>query len=239
LNTEQTSKFQNAFRLIPSIIGAASCWWMAITLFRAWQTPMAVEEGRWVHLGVGIMALEFILIHSGVLLPGFSMSKVTNEMGRQWIFLGSIVYLIFGAAIVFGFKSLMLLGIFAGIMIPRWISVVSDSDKMKMQQILRSFLCMGLFIGVGLLCLFVHFSRGGLTPEMLDRVYPNRGSGIWEQNPQQVLVGGVIYFSMAGMVEMIAAVRQRRANLSEQPQPFTKPSAYYTDHQSPPPRAEF
>ena len=56
-------------RLISGFIGAVSCWWMAITLFRAWQTPMVVEEGRWVHLGVGIMVLEFILVHSGAMLP--------------------------------------------------------------------------------------------------------------------------------------------------------------------------
>lgn len=219
----QTSKFQKTLRLLPNFIGALSCWGMAFTLYRTWQTPLAVEEGRWVHLGIGIMALEFILIHSSILLSGLSLSKVTNEMGRQWLYLGSVVYLIFGAAIVFGFKSLMLLGIFAGIMIPHWISAVSDSDKTKMQQILRSFIKMGLYVGVGFLCVLVHFSSGGLTPEILDRVYPNRGSEIWEQNPQQVIVGGVIYFSIAGVVEIFTAVRQHKTSLSAQPQPVTEP----------------
>ena len=47
---------------------AASCWIMAAMFVTAWWWPLDLENGRWVKLGVGVLMLEFILIHSGAFL---------------------------------------------------------------------------------------------------------------------------------------------------------------------------
>jgi hypothetical protein len=42
---------------------AGSCWVMSGLFVTAWWWPRRLEEGAWVKLGVGILVLEFILIH--------------------------------------------------------------------------------------------------------------------------------------------------------------------------------
>jgi len=177
---------------------------------------MAVEGGRWVHLGVGIMVLEFILVHSGVMLP--ALASAPTGVRLKPLLLVSALYVLFAVTFAFGFKSLMLLWIFSGIMIPRWIGIVIDSRQAKEQQLKRSGISVMLYLGVAFLSMLVHFPAGGLTPEILNRVYPHRGHGSWEQSPQQALVAGIIYFSITGLVEIITAIRQRAINLSPQTQ---------------------
>jgi hypothetical protein len=201
------NSWQKYFRVIPGVLGALSCWWLAITLARVWWTPMAVDHGRWVKLGVGIMVLEFILVHSGAMLPAMAASSKT--LGRKPVLLVSALYVLFGAAIALAFKSIMLICTFSGIMIPRWLGILFDSDQARAQQIKRSGMSVMLYLGVAFLSVFVPFPAGGLTPEILNQVYPNRGRGIWEQSPQQALAAGIIYFGVLGLMELIAALKQR------------------------------
>ena len=182
---------------------------MAFTLYRTWQTPMAVEQGRWVSLGIGIMGLEFILVHSGIILPALAAAK--SVIGRKPIFLVSAMYALFAAGMAFGLKNTMLFWTFSGIMVPRWIGTVIDSDKANEQQVRRSRTSVMLYLGVIFLSVLIRFPRGGLTPEILDSVYPDRGTGVWEQHPQQGLVAGIIYFGAMGIAEMINVLRPRPA----------------------------
>ena len=55
-------------RQIEGIIVAIPCFALASTLMLTWIDPMSVDEGRWVRFGVGIMVLEFVLVHSGAML---------------------------------------------------------------------------------------------------------------------------------------------------------------------------
>jgi len=202
--------WQKYLRVIPGVLGALSCWWLAVTLARVWRTPLAVEHGRWVKLGVGIMVLEFILVHSGTMLPAMAASSKT--LGRKPVLLVSALYACFGVAIALAFKSIMLICTFSGIMIPRWLGILFDSDQARAQQIKRSGMSVMLYVGVVFLTVFVPFPAGGLTGEVLNRVYPDRGRGIWEQSPQQALVAGIIYFGALGLMEVITALRQGPAN---------------------------
>ena len=40
---------------------------------------------------------------------------------------------------------------------------------------------------------------------ILDRVYPDRGEGLWEQNPEIALAAGVLYFTILGIFELVIA----------------------------------
>jgi len=44
--SKSPSAVQGTLRLITGLVGGVSCLSMAITLYRTWQTPMAVEGGR-------------------------------------------------------------------------------------------------------------------------------------------------------------------------------------------------
>jgi len=202
----------NVSRILTGLFGMASCWWMSVTLVRTWLTPMAVDEGRWVRLGVGIMALEFVLVHAGTMMAAMGstlgrMGPIVADRPRWPLFLVSLVYVVFGVCIPLAFKSQQLFWTFLAVMIPRWVSLFLDPPGAFTQQIIRSVFSVVFYIGVVILSVAVQFPAKGLTPQVLDQVYPGRGKGIWEQTPQQALVAGAVYFFLIGLVQLITAFR--------------------------------
>jgi hypothetical protein len=202
------TSFQKSLRWFFCALGAASCWWLAANLYRSWQTPLAVENGRWVPLGVGIMLMEFVVVHSGVMLA-MPMSKEAWGSGRRRRFsrrtsliLMSVTYVALATAIAASLKSLELFLMFSGIIISRWAGLLIDSDTARDQQFNRSLLSFLLFLIAVILAFVVKFPPGGLTPMILRRL----GAGA---NAQQALAAGVIYFGLSGVVEATGPFWQR------------------------------
>lgn len=202
--------------LVAGVMGAAPCWVMAILFFRVWQTPMVIDEGRWVKLAVGIMVLEFILVHSG----GFfgALSQRTDKTGRQItlshriaLMVGLVcVYLIFAASFSVAFKSWYLFGVFCWVTASRLLSMFLDTKHDSNTMMARSGVSVMLYVSAAFLSIFVRIPRAGLTPEVLNAVYPGRGSGEWEQNPQQALLAGMFYFGLLGLWELCAPFRAEK-----------------------------
>ena len=173
---------------------------------------MAVENGRWVSLGAGIMIMELILVHSGVMMASPMSEEVQGKgflLGRTWkiskkqsMIIMLVFYAVFGGAILFSFKSVDLFLTFSGILISRWAGLLIDSDTARDQQFNRSLLSLLLFVIAVVLALAVKFPAGGLTPEVLNRV----GAGAFEK---QALIAGVIYFGLSGLVEATGTFWQR------------------------------
>ena len=203
------SKFSNALRWILSLVGAVACWKMAYTLYQTWQTPLAVENGRWVSLGVGIMVMEFILLHSGIMIPSLAASEKLKYLGRKPVLIVSICYIVFGVTIAFVFKSTLLFWTFSGIMLPRWMKLFLEPDTPGEKQGLRSYESFFVYFMAVILFILVPFPRGGLTPAVLNQVYAGRGGGLWEQSPQQALVAGVVYFTLIGLLEVTSPLRKK------------------------------
>ena len=57
------------------VLTAAPCFVLAATLILTWIDPMSVNQGKWVRFGVGIMVLEFVLVHSGAMMSSWQRSK--------------------------------------------------------------------------------------------------------------------------------------------------------------------
>jgi hypothetical protein len=119
------------------------------------------ETGRWLPPAAGLFVLEFILVHSGAMLPMLMAArKLLPEgvkpallQGIKPLLLLSAMYVVFIIAITLSFKSWQLLLTFSGIMVPRWIGLVHNSDSALQQQINRSadsavvfFLCAFIFL---------------------------------------------------------------------------------------------
>lgn len=64
---------------------AVSCGVMAGMFIIAWWWPRELDHGRWARLGVGLLALEFILIHSGAFLNYFMTQKAGWERDKKLI----------------------------------------------------------------------------------------------------------------------------------------------------------
>jgi len=180
---------------------AGSCWVMAGMFVSAWWWPRELENGRWVKLGVGVLLLEFILIHSGAILSNLMTQKAGWERGKVLLGLTAF-YALFGGAIALVFHSWWILGTFALVMSGRLWSVFagqSEIDRAITQRRIGASAL--LFILLMFATVFVSVPRGGLTPSLLNEVWPERRGGVWETNPERALAMGAAYFFLLGLVE--------------------------------------
>lgn len=49
---------------------------------------------------------------------------------------------------------------------------------------------------------FLPVPRGGLTPDLVDRLMADFGSGAWVDHPEKALAMGMLYFLLLGLVEI-------------------------------------
>lgn len=181
----------------------ASCLFMAGLFFTAWWHPDRLDEGRWVKLGVGVMVLEFILVHSGGVLHHMIGAKAGWERTKTRLML-SVVYTLFALGIALGFKSWWLLGSFAMIMSGRLWAIFAGpptlmDEAISQRRMIASVL---LYLGLMFATLLLPVPRGGVTSSVLQRVWPDRGGGAWEHRPEKALAMGMAYFLGLGLVEI-------------------------------------
>jgi hypothetical protein len=127
-------KSQQILRWISSLIGATSCWWMAYSIYQAYNSRQQQVFGIPI---IALYLLEFILVHAGS-IPMIAASKESKSSKIITVSLVSAIYVTFIATAAFRFHSSQLLLTFAGIMIPRWTGLFTDSDAARQQQINRS-----------------------------------------------------------------------------------------------------
>ena len=163
---------------------------------------MSVDDGAWVPLAVGLMALEFVLLHSGVFMGtvAFQAKSAPRRFGLFALLAG--FYGMFAIAFSSVTGSWEILEIFGFLMAGRLITLVVATGQGKQQLIARSAAGIFAYIPIVFLTVFVPFPELGVTAEVLSRVYPDRGGGIWEQHPERAIAGAVIYFGVMGLFEL-------------------------------------
>jgi Protein of unknown function (DUF3592) len=171
--------FQKILRWVFSLLGAVSCWWMAFALYQ--NSHLLSGTARSLPSAEFIFVLEFLMIHSGVMIPGIAASPNMKSAGITPIVFVSVIYLVFGVSISLASHSLQLFLTFSGIMISRWMGLVIDSDSARQQQLKRSMAGFLLFFGTFLLSV------------------PLTGS-------MDVMMS--IYFGLAGLAEAIEPFQQ-------------------------------
>lgn len=175
---------------------------LAVVLTRAWIDPMSVDEGAWVPLAVGLMALEFILLHSGVFMGtvAFQARSAARRYGTFALLAG--FYGIFAVAFSLGTGGWEIFEIFGFLMAGRLVTLVVAAGEGKKQLISRSAAGIVIYLPVVFLTVFVPFPELGVTAEVLREVYPGRGGGIWEQHPERAMAGAILYFGLMGFFEL-------------------------------------
>jgi len=135
---DSTTRFaatsQNILRRVSSLIGAVSCWWMAYAIYRASHLKQAGVYGIPIEV---LFFLEFILVHAGS-IPMIATYKEPKSTKIITVSLVSAIYVTFIATAAVKFHNPKLLLTFAGIMIPRWTGLFTDSDAARRLQISRS-----------------------------------------------------------------------------------------------------
>ena len=183
------------------LIAAAPCFWLAWVLLNVWLEPMAWDEGHWVRFGLGLMMLEFVVLHSGAFMSALG-SKQASPIG--WRLLAGMM--VFYGLIVWAFAQITgsdtLLLIFAAIVISRVIALLIDREHARAQLMKRSSCGIVLYILIAFASVIIPVPEMGITAEVLSEVYPDRGGGLWERQPQLPIAGAALYFALMGCAEL-------------------------------------
>lgn len=204
-------------------IGLACCWGLAVMFYRTWQTPLEIEGGAWVRFGFAVLGIELVLNVAGVFLTSLAdpdaemilngvvlRGERQQQVRRRALVVLFALFTVVGVGIALAVGSRALLFGFFGLMLSRAIGLWSSSTLAKREQSQRFGLNLALFFVILLLTAFIPFSNGGLTPEILAQVYPDRGTGLLADHPERVLVFGMIYFGVLGCAELWNAFRSTK-----------------------------
>ena len=178
------------------------------TLIQVWVSPMSVSNGLWVRYGVGLMALEFIILHSGVFM-GSMAASTESRTKRVLAFFGLFI---FYSAFAYGFAEIVdsfeILYVYGFLMLGRFITIVIASGEGKSEILIRSGFGAVVYMAAVFGTIFIPIPKLGITHDVLESVYPNRGGGEWEQNPEIAIAAGIIYFSALALFEIYLSLRQ-------------------------------
>ena len=201
-------------QVLQGLLTAAPLFALAATLALTWYDPMSVDNGRWVKLGVGIMVLEFILVHSGGMMSGF---RKTRDRA-QWQVMAALMgfYLLFAVVFSIAFESWYLMAVFTAVMLTRWMDIFTNPDHAPELARRRSGVSAMFYLLAVFASVMIDWPELGLTSSVLSEVYPARGGGEWQRDPERALAAGVLYFSLMGLREVLAGIRPPRLS---QPQP--------------------
>lgn len=187
---------------LSAILAALPCFILAAALLGAWRDPMAWDDGRWIPFGVGLLLLELLLLHSGVFIVSVVMPAPT--LLRRWGWALGLVT--FYGLTAWGFAtataSYELLTIFAIVTLGRLATLGVGGEAARAAILQRSAIGVAAYLFVGFGTVFFPVPPLGVTPEILDAVYPLRGGGLWERHPERALAGAALYFTLMGIAEI-------------------------------------
>lgn len=180
------------------IATALACWVSAVALVLAWIVPMRLEEGIWIKLGVGLVVAEFIVIHAGTLLGELNARRV----GWPSLLMLCGIYALFAAGIAAAFGSAAIALMFVLLLGGRLYGALQPPTPREIAYgRRRSIASAMLYLVLGFASVAVPLPELGVTPELVDAVWPDRGDGLWEAEPQRALAMGAAYFALLGWVE--------------------------------------
>lgn len=163
---------------------------------------MSVYEGSWVRFGVGLMLLEFILLHSGGMVSTL-MAKEDNLRDKLKLFFGLFFfYTIMVLTFAYVLESQALLWIFAAVSVSRLVTAFSYSNADQLESQKRVGIGIMLYLFAVAISIFAPIPELGITRDIVAEVYPQRGSGLWEQSPERAIAAAALYFLLLGLCEL-------------------------------------
>lgn len=192
----------DAIPWVAAIAAALPCFYLSWVLVGVWREPMAWDDGNWVRLGVGLLLLEFLLLHSGAFMVAMLQLKAEFRKRLQM----TIGLLAFYSLMVWAFAVSLdapaLIWIFAGITLGRSLSLLRSPDESKQAIMARSAIGVVLYLLVVAGTIFLPIPELGISNSVLNAVYPDRGTGLWEEMPERAIAGAALYFLLIGLAEI-------------------------------------
>ena len=190
-----------------AMVDVASDASVAATYLVAWIAPAWVGGERGVATLVGLMVLEFVVIHSSAFLGSAALAGKMSRENLKAVLGFGLLYLVFALGIAIGFKNPWFLVGFVGlhanrlvpVLLGRGVSSVDGAAWMGRWAFGAIFYLGSTFATVLLPVphLGVRFSLHGY------------GSGAWIDDPERALAMGFLYYSAQALLGVAIARRGR------------------------------
>lgn len=161
---------------------------------------------------VGVMVLEFIIIHASLGLVAFPGQIAERAPEGAWWKRPAVVtaglvllYSAFAAGISAAFSSAWLfLGFWMLLFnkfVSDWLQPAAQSQDRKQEHMARWGASAALYLGLAMGSIFIPVPRLAATSA-------SRGEGLWEQSPEQAVAMGAMYFAALGFCELYGGFRR-------------------------------
>jgi hypothetical protein len=205
-----------------ALSSALPCFYLSWVLLNVWRDPMAWNEGEWVRLGLGLLILEFVLLHSGAFMAAVIARQQALGKKLQYLFGLFAFYSLMVLGFALSLDSSSLLWIFAGVCAGRLITAISNASEGAELMMARSANGVLLYILVVFATVLLPIPQWGIDAQVLADAYPHRGGGLWEREPHRAIAGATVYFFLLGIAEIKTLKPQRletQDNDHEKPTP--------------------
>lgn len=196
-----TARYE-ALHWLGAFLAAAPCLYLSWVLLGVWADPMGREGGRWVRFGVGLMILEFVLLHSGAFMAHTLQSE--HPLRKRAAFMAGL-FLFYGL-MVWAFAettdSPALMWIFGAVVAGRVATAFTTRSDGLMAMQRRSGIGVMVYLLAVFGTVFLPLPEWGITRAVVAEVYPGRGGGLWEQQPHRAIAGAAFYFGLMGVLEL-------------------------------------
>ena len=202
---------------VAAIAAALPCFYLSYVLVRVWIEPRAIDGGSWVRFGVGLMILEFLLLHSGGMITAM-MAKQSETADKLRLFFGLLLfYLLMVVAFAYSLESMTLLWIFAAVSAGRLLAALTHSSDEQAESMKRIGFGMLLYLLAVMGSIFLPIPELGINSSVLADVYPQRGSGLWERQPERAIAAAAAYFLLLGLGELFILGPGKASKISKSP----------------------
>ncbi|HRQ63730.1 MAG TPA: hypothetical protein PKZ76_02500 [Xanthomonadaceae bacterium] len=190
--------------LLMALAFALPCFGMGARMLHVWRQPLDIENGRWVQLGVGVMVMEFILLHAGVFLAGLAVGVEGLGLTLLAAFGLAAFYALFALAISHAFKSRMLLESFLWMIGGRLLALLIGISTREANLILAySVLSAVLYLPLVFASVFLPVPRLGITAEIAASMRLPDAGGLWVEQPHRAIGVGTVYFFSLGVLSLL------------------------------------
>jgi hypothetical protein len=176
-----------------------------------WAAPQVTGEYA-AGLLSGIVVLEFIIIHASVGLVAFPQQMAREVRAQHWwntpraiLFWLLLLYSLFAAGISAAFKTGWLFVSFwfliANKFLDDWLSPAAEAEERRRRHMARWGTSAGLYLFLAFGSIFIPVPRLGAF-SVTD------GDGLWEQNPEQAVALGALYYAVLGFCELYGGFKK-------------------------------
>lgn len=193
---------QDLWQPLSAIVVAIPCFTMAYTLGCVWRNPESVADGRWVKIGVGVMIIEFLVIHSGGMLAGLGKGQNWQEGIALVILLP--LYLLFGWAVSYYTKSRQLFWSFILLLLGRLVAIaLDDTGDALALMVKRTTVSILIYFPLVFLSISSLIPYWGMAdPKYAQAMQADGTTGVWAKHPHRAIGAATIYFLLLGVAEI-------------------------------------